>query len=318
MAKSKLTALHMVYPPITNSIASRLSENREVEAILRQSDFYMICGRAKSRFQNQRVVKQGVFIIDLVIGDKPAIPVTFVVAELPGIRASRGRDFHFEFDKEGIGFRAWDGVPHAPSSVILEWFTPDSLLWHVGRGRSGIYGLSNISKVNTFDLLYVGIATKSDSFDRLLKRGHKARQDILSNEPQRYPGARVSDETFLCFFQAESLLITTFDGGGNIRFEDLNPSIDEDSVVADAEKAFISLLKPEYNIQLYANYPKGDDGLYGGGLERYGYYITEKMTLNTAHGSICGAPDEPGARDKPDFIFVEGDEVAIHRPGAAS
>lgn len=44
---------------------------------------------------------------------------------------------------------------------------------------------------------YTEIAKKGDSFDRLLARGHKARQEILANEPQRYPGARVSDETFL-------------------------------------------------------------------------------------------------------------------------
>jgi hypothetical protein len=37
---------------------------------------------------------------------------------------------------------------------------------------------------------YVGIARKSDTFDRLFKRGHKAHIDILANEPQRYPGAR--------------------------------------------------------------------------------------------------------------------------------
>jgi hypothetical protein len=39
--------------------------------------------------------------------------------------------------------------------------------------------------------------------------------------------------------------------------------------VADAEKAFVSLLKPEYNRIKYAGYPRGKDGLYKSGFANY-------------------------------------------------
>ena len=51
--------------------------------------------------------------------------------------------------------------------------------------------------------------------------------------------------------------------------------------MADAEKAFVSLLKPEYNVVKFASYPKGADGLYGSNFVRYGYVICEAMSFNT-------------------------------------
>ncbi len=44
--KSKVTFLETVYPPISNQEAIWLKNDTEVEALLRQSDFYMIGGRA--------------------------------------------------------------------------------------------------------------------------------------------------------------------------------------------------------------------------------------------------------------------------------
>lgn len=165
-------------------------------------------------------------------------------------------------------------------------------------------------------MLYVGIAKEGDSFDRLLARGHKARQEILANEPQRLPGACVSDETFLFMFMADPLFIQTFELDHEFTDGDLEPSYDAKRIVADAEKAFVNLLKPQYNVQLFKNYPKGADGLYGSDLVRYGYVIAEQFAFNTAHGMIRGGVRDDGMiNNDADAIFVEGDTVKLFRSG---
>ncbi|NNH66337.1 hypothetical protein [Rhizobium laguerreae] len=163
----------------------------------------------------------------------------------------------------------------------------------------------------------VSIAKVGDSFDRLISRGHKARMEILSNEPQRYPGARVTDETILFLFRAQPLIMTTFGPYHDFENEDFSGAYDHKRIVADAEKAFVSLLKPQYNLVKFANYPKGADGLHGSDYVRYGYVIGESITFNTAHGQMAGARDPltGSYTGEADSIFVEGDKVSLFVSG---
>jgi hypothetical protein len=313
--KDKLTVLQTVYPPISNADAVRLQKIPEVEQSLRTSDFYMIAGRALARLVNPQVDhEENVLEFDFVVGNGPPSPISFTLQDLPGVRALRGQNFHLEIDAAGSGFRIWDGPPGQTGSDVIEWFTTEKLLWDLARGRSGIHGLPNLRELATYDLLYVGIAKKGDSYDRLLARGHKQRQEILANEPQRYPGARVSDEIFLFMFKAEPIIMQTFDLDHDFTDADFDPRFDSKRIVADAEKAFISLLQPQYNVEKFANYPKGKDGLYGTGYRRYGYTIAEQMVFNTAHGTFRGGvgPDGMITNDA-DSIFVEGDTVSLVR-----
>lgn len=316
---SKLSVLQTVYPPISNSLAYRLEKDPEVEARFRESDFYMIAGRAEARLRNPQIdQKEGTLRFDFIVGD--ADPVEFVInlLELPGIAALHGATFQLEFDDAGRGFRLWDAEPHAAESNILEWFTTESLLWHASRGRSGIRPVKKLRELSTFNLLYVGIAKTGDSFDRLFGNGHTARTNILANEPQRYPGARPSDETFLFLLKVEPLIMTTFELDHDFTNADIDGSYDAKRIVADAEKAFVSLLKPEYNITRFKSYPKGADGLYGQGFTRYGYTIGEKFAFNTPHGTFRGDVDQHGMiTNGGDAIFVEGDEVKLFQAGIA-
>lgn len=314
--KSKITALRTVYPPISNALAVTLMHDPEVEALLRNSDFYMIGGRAKAHF-TQPIVDPDAEVIefDFVVGDKSS-PVKIVLRELPAIAHGGCPALEIEFDAEGSGFRVWKVGPDGEPSDLLEWFTTEKLLWDRAHGRPGIYGLDNLRELGTYDLLYVGIAKEGDSFDRLLARGHKARQEILASEPQRLPGARVSDETFLFMFMADPLFIQTFELDHEFTDADFDAAYDGKRIVADAEKAFVNLLKPEYNVQLFKNYPKGKDGLYGSGLARYGYVIAEQFAFNTAHGTIRGGVRTDGMiSNGADAIFVEGDTVKLYRSG---
>jgi hypothetical protein len=313
--RSKLTLLRTVYPPISNHEATFLQNDPEVEALLRQSDFYIIAGRALSEMRDFHFdAEEATLKFDFVVGFGPAHPDIVHLLELPGVAATDG-NVEIETWERGRGFRIWHG--DGDERQVVEWFTTEKLLWERARNRPGIIGLENVRDLATYDLLYVGIATKGDSFSRLLKRGHKARQEILSKEPQRYPGARVSDEIFLFMLTCEPLIITHFEPDHSFTETDLDGSYEAKRITADAEKAFVSLLKPEYNIQLFPNYPKGSDGLYESGYARYGYVIAEQMAFNTAHGTFRGSFDGGTGMitNDGDAIFIEGDEVKFFRSG---
>lgn len=317
MTKSKLTILQTVYPPISNSLAYQLEKDPEVEARFRESDFYMIAARAEARLREPEIdQKKGTLSFDFIVGALPPVKFIIDLLELPGLAQLKGSSFHLEFDGEGRGFRIWSDEPHAEGSELLEWFTTESLLWHASRRRPGIRKVKQLRELSTFDLLYVGIAKTGDSFDRLFGNGHTARTNILANEPQRYPGARPSDETFLFLFKAEPVIMTTFELDHEFTDEDLSGDFEAKRIVADAEKAFVSLLKPEYNITRFKSYPKGADGLYGQGYDRYGYAIGEEFAFNTAHGSFRGGVDANGMISaEADAIFVEGDAVRLFKSG---
>ncbi|KQW94072.1 hypothetical protein ASC94_11195 [Massilia sp. Root418] len=202
------------------------------------------------------------------------------------------------------------------SEEVIAAFIPDDILMRRGRKELVIGGFDSYVDLATYDLLYVGIAKKGDTYDRLFDNGHKARMQILASEPQRFPGARVSDETYLLAFKVEPLLIKVFGPGSEIEDGDVDFTYDNKRLVADAEKAVVSLLKPQYNNALYPNYPKGKDGLYDTGLTSYTYAISEGMAFRTAYGTIKGGRQrELTISNEADYIMVEGDKVTFHISG---
>ena len=314
--KSKLTFLETVYPPISNQEAVWLQYDPEVEALLRQSDFYMIAGRAEAKYLNL-VIDPDTYVVtfDFAIGDDFRDPVEVRIRDLPEIKESEAESFWIEGGDKMI--RVWDGPIDEPGSNVLEWFTTEKLIWDRSRGRAGIERFDRHYEAATYDRLYVGIAKVGDSFDRLISHGHKARMEILGNEPQRYPGARVTDEIYLFLFNVQPLIMTTFEPEHDFENEDFSGAYDQKRIVADAEKAFVSLLKPEYNVVKFASYPKGADGLYGSDFVRYGYAICEAISFNTAHGRIRGSRDADTGfiTNDADSIFVEGNSVKLFVSG---
>ena len=311
--KFKLTCLRTVYPPISNQEAVWLQEDKEVEAEIRQSDFYIIGAREEAKFKNFDPIKLegGIIEFDFCIGEERTSKFHIDVQKLPTICDLEEFDLEIEIGEKII--RIWNGEIGGESSEVLEWFTTEKLLWDVGRGRQGIVSSKYISDLASYEVLYVGIAKKGDSFDRLLQRGHKARQEILANEKQRHSGARVTDETFLFFFRAEPTIATTFDSSHNFKVEDFTGTIDIKRIVADAEKAFVSHLNPTYNKEKFKRYPSGIDGLVDSGIDRYGYAIGEKLKFHSNTQVFSGDWDckKASVGQKADAIFVEGDEVSI-------
>ncbi|MEL7781665.1 hypothetical protein AAG607_01380 [Citromicrobium bathyomarinum] len=314
--KSKLTLLETVYPPISNQEAIWLQNDPEVEALLRQSDFYMIGGRAEAKYLNL-VIDPATYVatFDFAVGDSFRDPVEIHIRNLPAVQGSEAEAFWVEGGEKII--RVWDGPIGEPGSNVLEWFTTEKLIWERSRGRAGIDRFDRHREAATYDLLYVGIAKVGDSFDRLISNGHKARMEILGNEPQRYPGARVTDEIYLFLLNVQPLIMTTFEPEHDFENEDFSGTYDQKRIVADAEKAFVSLLKPEYNVVKFASYPKGADGVYGSDFVRYGYVIGESISFATAHGRIRGSRDAATGfiTNDADSIFVEGDTVKLFVSG---
>jgi len=312
VTKSKLTALELVYPPISNQEAVWLQRDPEVEAELRASDFYMIAGRQEVKF-GEIIANEETHLVTFTVsqGDSIIDHVQIQPNELPAFREKNTESYWMEAGPKMVRF--WDGPIGDSSSNVLDWFTTEKLLWERSRGKPGITGLDKFRELTTYDLLYVGIAKKGDSFDRLFAKGHKARTDILANEQQRFPGARVTDEIYLFLYHIDPLVIRTFDFDHEFTDEDLSGEIDRKPIVVDAEKAFVSLLKPDYNVVRFNNYPRSEDGLYDSGYARYVYAIAENIEFNTAHGRFRGGWDvhKQFVSNEADAIFIEGDTVKL-------
>lgn len=271
----------------------------------------MIGGKAKSKFSNIRANEDNSQIFfDVFVGDAHKSSGGIHIYKLKPVINFEGNDFGVGCGGEAIEFfYKKDG-----EKFLLARFTPENILWYRSREEEGISGFDNYADILVYDLLYVGIAKKGDSYSRLIAKGHHARQEILSNEPQRYPGARVTDEIFLFLFRPEPLFITTFGPDSDI---DLDFGYDHKKIIADAEKAFVSLLQPNYNTVRFKHYPKGSDGLYDSKLDRYGYSIGEAITFNTPHGQIKGGRngDLGGLSNKADFISVDKESAKIFISG---
>lgn len=309
---SAIAHLEMVDSPMSNGQVASVEEMVDDLPHLRRSDFYMLTARPAARFEK-------------IIHDEANSTIHFDICV--GSDLSDSGALHYAIEP---AYDAFEGslVLSATADLISATddatgeafmaYTPDSMLWWKSRSRPGISGLARARELSTFDLLYVGIAKEGDSFSRLVERGHRQRAQILAKESQRVPGARVADETYLFFFEVNPTIITTFDPDIEINDDDLDPAAPFKRYVADAEKAFVTLLKPGYNKTLYKNYPKGSDGLYGEGLARYGYAVAEEIVLNTPNGQICGArapfADLPWS-NRADTIFIEGDVVQLLKAG---
>lgn len=305
----KHTSIELVHPPISSQEAVWAAESNdpELEAVLRSSSLYMIGGRAEATFDDFQQEEDDRLGFDILVGGENLGRSFLDVYGLETLEHRRTETVDLDLGPKVI--RVWEHTAEADEGRLLDWFTIDKLAWNHARGWPGLEGVHIPRELITFDLLYVGIASKTDSYDRLVARGHKKKADILANEPQRFPGARVSDEIYLFFLHPSTLYIRTIG-------EDWTPGErpPDRRVVADIEKAFISQLRPGYNGVRYQLYPRGRDGLFGTGLDRYGYAIAEDLVFRTPTGEFRGARDfATGLSDRGDLLFIEGDEVLILR-----
>ncbi len=310
-----ISTLDLICGPIPNGRAKDAMLNENAIQLLRTSDFYMIGGRAEARFGGFRLIEPDLLEFRINVRGGAVGLGGLRISKLPSLTSLEdGARVGVRHTEEFISFYTFD---EDSQETLRAAFGTEDILWHRGRKESFIEGFDNHLELACYDLLYVGIATGTDSYARLIQKGHTARQQILSEEPQRYPGARVSDEIFLMLFRADPLLIKSWGKEDEIEGEDVLMTYSNERLVKDAEKAFIAVLKPPYNKQLYSNYPKGKDGNYSVGYTGYSYSLSDGIVLRTAFGSMKGAREKHMAMsDEADFISIKGDSVTLHIAGA--
>lgn len=310
-----INSLQLQYPPISNQEAEWLKEDPEVVERMKRSRLYMIGQREELLFDDPefdqltgriRVVFrshtgqacQG----EIELGTKEVIAALMKEMEVD-VEAGPKMIRIFTPDKEG-----------RPNEV-LRWFTVDLLLFNKWRRDPAIIGFDNYRDFSRYKLLYVGVASKGNSYERLIRRAHEKRLSILSNERQLKPEARVTDEVMLFFFNSRLLTFRTFAFSPDENFDLIgtDPPFSDHQANIDAEKAFTFFLKAKYNRILYKEFPKSTDGLYGIGLDRYMHLIDEDIELVTESGSFRGAAfaiATPGPQCA-DAIFVQRDRAEI-------
>ena len=307
--KFQFSSLSLVYPPVSNQEMYRLKNDTGVEEELRKSDFYMVVGRAEAKFQIVEVDQSsGDASLYLTVLGGPEAHGVLRPGQVPG--AAEAPNLMLESGDKIL--RVWDRPKEEPGAELLDWFTTEKLLYDRSHDHPAFHGFDNYRELATYDLFYVGIAKKGDSFERLVANGHKKRMDILANEPQRHPHSRVSDETYLLFFTIRTFGVQTFGPGDDMSEVGVDFTRERKRIVADAEKAFVKLLDPQYNDQKYATYPRSIDGLYGSGLRAYAYVIDENIVLNTGTATIKGAHDQlHPISNNADGILIRGEDVRL-------
>ncbi len=310
MLKAKHTYLEMVFPPISNREVAKHRGNAAIQAHLRKSDFYIIAAKAHGQFANLSIsedaIKFDIKIKDAVSGSGEILLKKYSLTE-NRLRVAASK----------MAITIWATDEDQNDVRMLDRYTPEGAVWRRSRFDEDIAGLDNYEELSVYDLLYVGIATKGDAYDRVIGGDHHARLKIMSEEPMRTAGAHISDEIFCFFFQLDSMYVAI---NANFEDESIETALDVNPpkrVLADAEKAFIRLLDPNYNAEKYRKYPKGKNGLYASALNRYQYSILENLIFNTPNGRFRGgrSPATDPRTNLADFLMVDGDEVSIHIAG---
>lgn len=310
---TQLNLLRLVYPPISNQEGEWLKDDKEVQEVLRKSNLYMICQRAELKFSFQEESMQRDF-------DAGRIPFCIV-----GSGGSLDGYFDMEQIRRGVDeceinagdklFRVLDAT-RGDRSNILDWFTPDKALFDRWRNNPRVGGLDEFRKFTRWDLHYVGIS-KDDSLRRLLLKPHDKRLRVLSNEHPKSIGSRVTDEILLLFFAADPLLIKTLDEK-DLELGVLRPGeMDGVRAALDAERAYVSVLKCEYNDVQFVGYPDYKDGLASVGFDSFAHLVAEPITLVTSAAELRGDRLVKGHFPTDcDWIGVKGGKVTVARSSA--
>lgn len=194
---------------------------------------------------------------------------------------------------------------------FIDYFTPETLLFDSLKKGSKIRIKGNIKEFLTYEVLYVGKA--KSVWQRL--SGHSTLQKILSTKYSKDLNSMISHEIKLLFFEFEdNMHIDTFDGDFKTEEDQEyfskallndNPLVNRESYYLDAEKAFIKVIKPDFNISRYSNYPKSKDGLFNLNLDTYTYQFIDSIYLIFKNETIKGNPDDSNR----DTIIISNNRI---------
>lgn len=300
--------LNLIYPPISNQEGVWLSKDIEICKYLKKSKLYMLVKREELKFSDIKInISLGslTFRIYTSSFSSPILKINF--NDLYPTLLEMKSSMLIEQGEKIIRIKKED------DDSLLFWATPDKMLFDFIQGRNFIKSEKewDYNKFQSFELLYVGISKKNDSFKRLFKDAHKGRLDILSNEGTNISTARMTDELMILLFEVTWMNINSISEYVNDSQIDalFTYTTDEQAVVADAEKAFVSMLNSKYNKTKFNHYPEGKDGLFNKDLKGYSYSINYDLKLHTDTATFKGKYERYLDQDT---ITVIGDSVYLN------
>lgn len=301
MNKHLINQLQLVYPPISNQSAEWLWDDKVVREYVKRSKIYMLAQKQEVLFDDYSIdTEEFTFEFSLKIGDQKQPNLAIRCNDLVDCY-----DKNIEFEIGPQIFKIWDR-DKPPSEEPIFWATTEKLLYDLWRGHYPIKGDIDLRKLTKYNIYYVGISNKQDSFSRLFKNGHKNRTKILSNERQITPTGRLTDEIYIFLFDIKEIQLIT-----SLSFEEPVPTPKE-WLIADAEKAFVNFLKSKYNDIQFKKYPEGADGLYGKGFDTYSYMIDEDIEFYNDQARFVGVHNYYAHfSGSPSFILTRGDQAEL-------
>ncbi|MNK41019.1 hypothetical protein D3C87_596770 [compost metagenome] len=313
--RSQLHQLELVYPPISNQEAEWIKDDPAVQEQISKSNLYFIGQKPETFFLfppdeeiDHNISQEGKLAFQILCG----IRTSFCTLDINAMYDFYGvpNDVNLEFEMGEKNIRIWRLDGDRPE--IFDWFTTEKLIFDRSRGKPFILGFDDFADFFTYNLHYVGISKSQTSFERLIVQPHDKRLRILSNEHPLNQGSRVTDEMILFFFRIKSqemkqyLIDSDFDQLGKNELED------HLRIIADAEKAYVSVIDTKYNEVKFKEYPLSTDGLASSTLNRIAYLIDENITFLTDLVSLVSKRDKLfGSELYADFIAIDFDDNTV-------
>ncbi|GAA3522188.1 hypothetical protein GCM10022393_40910 [Aquimarina addita] len=307
--KSIINKLELAYAPMTGYEFAIVKKDPVVEKAIERASLYVIAQRPIITFENVSP-NPSEYTLDFEIHQKGNPNI--LKGKLPLIQSVADCNFNddiaiaFNFlDKNEIQTKPPFNNLHGFSLVkqlkdkqeFLLWFSPEKLLqnWWKEQVECEIKG--DYKSFMNYNVHYVGKATKQSILKRLT--GHSTFQDILSLEnPITYKDLPKHEIAILCFEFQDNLQFQVF--GENSSVEEMKSSLlgenfpKQETIFLDAEKALIRAMNPEYNKELFKNYPKSEDGLYKDNYDYISYSFVDPITLKYPKGEINGVLGHDG------------------------
>lgn len=323
--KSILNRLELAYAPLTGYEFAVVKKDPMIELAMEKASLYAIGQRPIITFENvvpdsfeyalnfeihqkgnPNILKGKLPLIQECVDSKPddTIALAFNFLDRQDIQKQfpLGNLHGFSLAKESEDKREF-----------LIWFSPEKLLQNWWKKQIDCEIEGNYESFLNYKVHYVGKATKQSILKRLT--GHNTFQDILSIEnPITYKNLPTHEIVLLCYEFQDNLEIRTY--GDDADLKEMTATLmgenfpKQETIFLDAEKALINAMKPNYNTELFKNYPKSKDGLYKENYNYISYSFADPITLKYSDGEIKGSLDYLGGdkiiiKNNKEFLLIK-------------
>ncbi|MDH6252454.1 hypothetical protein M2347_002181 [Chryseobacterium sp. H1D6B] len=313
--RSQIHQLELVYPPVSNQEAEWLKDFPDVQKEISKSNLYFIGQKPETFFEfpseedvQRTLINERKLRFDIICGDKRSPCILDINLMCDFYTVPREVEIEFEIGKKVITIWRMDGE----NPEVFEWFFTEKLIFDKSRKKPFILEFDDFSEFFTYHLHYVGISKSQTSFERLIVKAHDKRLRILTNEHPLTTGSRVTDEIILFFFRIKSQEIKQYLSEADWDELGENELEDHIRIIADAEKAFVSVIDTKYNEVKFREYPVSVDGLSGSKVNRLSYVIDENITFLTDSVSLVSKRDSFFQTESfSDFVSIDFDEEKV-------